>query len=64
MIRKFPAHTAVACSLLMFSCMPLAYAPGLGFVFEADLEFGGDDLATLNFTDGSTQDVKLTSSSS
>ena len=59
MIRKFPAHTAVACFLLMFSCMPLAHAAdaGLGFVFEADLEFGGDDLATLNFTDGSTQDV-------
>ena len=60
MIRKFHSHAAVACSLLMFSCMPLAHAAedGLGFVFEADLEFGGDDLATLSFTDGSTQDVK------
>lgn len=29
-----------------------------GFVFEADLEYGGDDIATVNFTDGSSQHVK------
>ena len=31
---------------------------GLGFVLEADLEYGGDDIATVNFTDGSAQDIK------
>lgn len=30
---------------------------GLGVIFEADLEFGGDDLATVSFTDGSSQDI-------
>ena len=31
---------------------------GLGFVFEADLEYGGDDIASVSFTDGSEQDIK------
>ncbi|HKE95444.1 MAG TPA: hypothetical protein VKB34_14115 [Povalibacter sp.] len=30
---------------------------GMGFVIEADAEFGGDDIATIGFTDGSTQGV-------
>lgn len=60
MIRKLHSHAAIACSLLMISCMPLAHAAEdeLGFVFEADLEFGGDELATFSFEDGSTQDIK------
>lgn len=28
-----------------------------GLLFEADLEFGGDDIATVTFPDGDTQDV-------
>jgi len=31
---------------------------GFGFVFEGDLEYGGDEIATLEFVDGSSQDVK------
>jgi hypothetical protein len=29
-----------------------------GFLAQMDLDFGGDDVATLSFTDGDTQDVK------
>ena len=29
-----------------------------GFLAQMDLDFGGDDIATLSFTDGDTQDVK------
>lgn len=60
MIREVRPRAAIACSLLMLCCMPSAYAEndGLGFVFEADLEYGGDDLGTVDFTDGSSQDIK------
>jgi hypothetical protein len=30
----------------------------VGFTVEADLEYGGDDLATVHFTDGESQHVK------
>ena len=30
----------------------------VGFMLQADLDFGGDDLATVDFTDGDSQDVK------
>jgi hypothetical protein len=30
----------------------------VGFMLQTDLDFGGDDLATVNFTDGDSQDVK------
>lgn len=48
------------CSLLMLGGLSQAHADneGLGFTFEADLEYGGDDLATFEFDDGSTQDIK------
>ena len=29
-----------------------------GFLAQMDLDFGGDDVATLSFDDGDTQDVK------
>jgi hypothetical protein len=31
--------------------------PRVGLLFEADLEFGGDDIATVTFPDGDTEDV-------
>jgi hypothetical protein len=31
--------------------------PRFGLLFEADLEFGGDDIATVTFPDGDTEDV-------
>ncbi len=33
-------------------------AQGFGVAFECDLEYGGDDIATVEFTDGSGQHVK------
>ena len=30
----------------------------VGLMFQADLDFGGDDLATVSFTNGDSQDVK------
>jgi hypothetical protein len=62
MTRKLSPRATIACSLLALSCMSTAHAEkdneGLGFAIEADLEYGGDDLATLEFTDGSSQDIK------
>lgn len=37
---------------------PVSTGPKLGFVLGIDGEFGGDDVATVSFTDGSTQDVE------
>lgn len=61
MHRRFPARGAALCSLLMIGALSQAHAAdntGLGFAFEADLEYGGDEIATLEFEDGSSQDVK------
>jgi len=30
----------------------------LGFLIEGDLEYGGDDIVTVDFEDGSSQDIK------
>jgi hypothetical protein len=30
----------------------------LGFLVEGDIEYGGDDIVTVSFKDGSTQDIK------
>src|SRR5690349_25046459 len=30
----------------------------LGFLVEGDLEYGGDDIVTVSFKDGSKQDIK------
>lgn len=46
--------------LLMTSAAAYAQEAGdprIGLVFGADLEFGGDDVATVTFQDGDTQDV-------
>lgn len=61
MAFKFPARGAGLCSLLMLGGWSQAQAQdsGLGFVFEGDLEYGGDDVATVSFTDGTSQHVKL-----
>ncbi|MFC4310784.1 hypothetical protein ACFPN2_16945 [Steroidobacter flavus] len=61
MLRRLPARSAALCSLLMLGCLSQAHAAdytGFGFVFEGDLEYGGDDIATLSFVDGSSQDIK------
>jgi hypothetical protein len=47
---------ALACASLLSAPAALAQE-GLGWVFEFDLEFGGDAVATTNFTDGSSQDT-------
>jgi len=58
-------HVLIPALLALFSTPVLAAGPGkdetgpkLGFTFEADFEYGGDDYATVSFTDGSSQDVK------
>lgn len=61
MLRRFPARGAVLCSLLMLGGLSQAHAAdntGFGLALEADLEYGGDEIATLEFEDGSSQDVK------
>lgn len=55
------APRAVACSILFLSGLSPALAAvegGWGVAFEADLEYGGDDIATITFVDGSDQDIK------
>jgi len=61
MLRKVSARGGLACSLLMATALPSAHAApsaGWGFVLEGDAEYGGDDIATVSFTDGSDQDIK------
>jgi hypothetical protein len=54
--------TAMALSCAALTAPSLSCAAdrqeGFGFVMEADLEYGGDAIATVNFTDGSDQDIK------
>ncbi|MBL8265923.1 hypothetical protein [Steroidobacter sp.] len=57
MLRKLPARGAVLCSLLMLSGLAQSEDGRFGFTAEADLEYGGDDIATFDFDDGTTQDV-------
>jgi hypothetical protein len=47
----------VACASLFLSSAAFADSP-VGWVLEADLEFGGDPVATVYFSDGTSQDVK------
>lgn len=52
-------HRAIFSLLLMlFANACFAQDRGLHFLFEGDLEYGGDRVATVSFTDGSTQDVR------
>jgi hypothetical protein len=45
-------------AMMLFSAVSAAQDRGLGFVFEGDLEYGGDRVATVSYEDGSTQDVR------
>lgn len=61
-------HRAPVCA---FACVVLgglaqpalaADAPSgakFGFLVEGDIEYGGDDILTVSFTNGSSQDIKL-----
>jgi hypothetical protein len=53
---------AIAAGLGCPAFIPAAYAQDdgarFGFALEADLEYGGDDFATVSFTDGSSQHIK------
>lgn len=63
MFKTLRKHRTI-CTLAMLACAPAlsaaetADSSKFGFAFEADLEYGGDDVATVNFTDGSSQHVK------
>lgn len=50
--------SSVMLTTLLFSAVCAAQDRGLGFVFEGDLEYGGDRVATVSYEDGSTQDVR------
>lgn len=43
-----------ACALLPMSSVSAAWASesGVGFVAQGDIEYGGDDIVTVSFTDG------------
>jgi hypothetical protein len=62
MVRRFPARGVALCSLLLVGGLSQAHADaynvGLGFAAEVDFEYGGDNIATLEFEDGSGQHVK------
>jgi hypothetical protein len=54
---------AFACVVLGGLAQPALAADGksgakLGFLVEGDIEYGGDDVVTVSFKDGSTQDIK------
>ena len=53
---------ALACVMLGALAGPAAAADDsaakFGFLVGADLEYGGDDIITVSFTDGSDQDIK------
>jgi hypothetical protein len=54
---KLWACLPLVSSLLLGAQSSAADNKGLGFVFEGDLEYGGDRVATVSYTDGSDQDV-------
>ncbi len=61
-------NTAVALAAILALGVATAHAQGVprpgelgkrgGFMVQSDLDFGGDDIATVEFEDGDTQDVK------
>src|SRR5687768_3475803 len=51
------AYAAIALIGMTATAMADAGDPRFGLLLEADLEFGGDDLTTVTFPDGDTQDV-------
>jgi hypothetical protein len=52
---------AAGVAALTLSAVPVAHAEDAGkrggWILGADLDFGGDDVATVDFTDGSSQDI-------
>ena len=59
-MKKFVCAAALAAALMSVSSFTQAAEPVKrgGFLAQMDLDFGGDDVATLAFTNGDTQNVK------
>jgi hypothetical protein len=61
-MRYRGAHVcALACVVLGGLAQPAWAADSsarFGFLVEADIEYGGDDIITVSFTDGTDQDIK------
>jgi opacity protein-like surface antigen len=59
-MKKFVCAAALAAALMSVSSFTQAAEPVKrgGFLAQMDLDFGGDDIATLAFTNGDTQNVK------
>jgi opacity protein-like surface antigen len=59
-MKRFVCVAALATALMSATSAPQAAENGKrgGFLAQMDLDFGGDDIATLSFEDGDTQDVK------
>jgi opacity protein-like surface antigen len=59
-MKKFVCAAALAAALMSVASAVQAAEPARrgGFLGQLDLDFGGDDLATLSFTNGESQNVK------
>ena len=59
-MKKFVCAAALAAALMSVTVAAPAAEPVKrgGFLAQLDLDFGGDDVATLAFTNGDTQNVK------
>ena len=59
-MKKFVCAAALAAALMSVASFTQAAEPVKrgGFLAQMDLDFGGDDIATLAFTNGDTQNVK------
>ena len=59
-MKKFVCAAALAAALMSVASFTQAAEPVKrgGFLAQMDLDFGGDDVATLAFTNGDTQNVK------
>jgi len=59
-MKKLVCAAALAAALGSATSAAQAAEPGKrgGFLAQLDLDFGGDDVAALSFTDGDTQNVK------
>ena len=59
-MKRFVCVAALVAALMSATPAALAAEPARrgGFIGQLDLDFGGDDLATLSFTNGESQNVK------
>ena len=59
-MKRFVCAATLAAALMSAIPAALAAEPAKrgGFIGQLDLDFGGDDLATLSFTNGESQNVK------